>query len=551
MIASVPLRRLRRLLPSLANMLTARRSGHGFPEKISALRIAIIADTFTVEGLAPECDITLLTPSGWRSELGRSQPHLVLVESCWHGARGEWRGLVQSASTTLRRLVSHCRRRKIPTVYWGKEDPTHWEDFLTTARLFDWVFTTDADCVERYVQALGHDRVDVLQFAIQPKLHHPIATDESERVPGAMFAGAWYENFPKRCAEFTALADGLARAGPFHIYRRQVPDGQTADYPAKYAPYLRPGVSYGQLGDLYRAYEIGLTINTVTNSPTMFARRAIELLGCGTRVVSNRCRAIEDQLGSLVEVCETAADAETAAKSWLANGGEEARSDFRVRAVRTVHANHDWRSRLLDLVRRIDPNAGSSSCLRPEICVVARVFSELDAYRVAEYVEAQLGVRAELWLQAPEACRLPVGATRVDAAGGEKRLSQLFGHDALIAPLHPSDWYGPHYLLDLALGTRFGFGSIVGKACYLATSSEGGLIRMGCGREYRTVGSLAVRRAVFHASGWDRSLTDLLDAIAETVEGPGLISMDGLSYIENGGRGLVPGSFNEWQGGQA
>ena len=68
--------------------------------------------------------------------------------------------------TGLQALVQHCRDAGVPTVFWNKEDPPHFEDFLDTARLFDHVFTTDAECVPAYRERLGHDRVGVLPFAV-------------------------------------------------------------------------------------------------------------------------------------------------------------------------------------------------------------------------------------------------------------------------------------------------------------------------------------------------------------------------------------------------
>lgn len=59
--------------------------------------------------------------------------------------------------------------------------------------LFDYVFTTDANCLERYEQDLGHDRVDVLPFAAQPVIHNPVGLSYSEKA-GVAFAGAWYKS---------------------------------------------------------------------------------------------------------------------------------------------------------------------------------------------------------------------------------------------------------------------------------------------------------------------------------------------------------------------
>ena len=53
----------------------------------------------------------------------------------------------------------------VPTAFWNKEDPVHFQTFLNTARGFDHVFTTDIDCIHRYKAALGHDQVHFLPFA--------------------------------------------------------------------------------------------------------------------------------------------------------------------------------------------------------------------------------------------------------------------------------------------------------------------------------------------------------------------------------------------------
>ncbi|MFP3454528.1 DUF3880 domain-containing protein, partial [Bacillus sp. SIMBA_154] len=71
-------------------------------------------------------------------------------------------------------IVLWCRDHKIPTIFWNKEDPVHFETFLTTAKLFDFVFTTDIDCIHRYKAALGHDRVYLLPFAAQPLVNNPV-----------------------------------------------------------------------------------------------------------------------------------------------------------------------------------------------------------------------------------------------------------------------------------------------------------------------------------------------------------------------------------------
>ena len=66
------------------------------------------------------------------------------------------------------------------------------------AKLFDRVFTVDVDCVPRYVDDLGHDRVEVLPFAAAPRIHNPIAAPDG-RTFDIAFAGTYFaEKHPAR-----------------------------------------------------------------------------------------------------------------------------------------------------------------------------------------------------------------------------------------------------------------------------------------------------------------------------------------------------------------
>lgn len=522
----------------LGNAMAARRRPvrpRGLPRDVKDLRIALIADTFTFEGLSRECKVFPLTPADWQSELRSSNSHMLLVESCWHGREGEWQGLVQTNSAVLRRVVSAARKIGIPTVFWAKEDPVHWNDFLATARLFDHVFSTDRDCIPRYIAALGHDRVHLLTFAIQPRLHHPIVPAHRVRKAGSFFAGAWYQNFPDRCRQFQELAGGVMRAGPFHVYRRQVPAGQVQDFPSEYAQVLRPGIPYVELGDLYRSYEVGLTINTVTTSSTMFARRAVELMACGTRVFSNRCRALEELFGDLVHCLEGAEDARETADRLFKATNSELNRQWRVRAIRAAHSKHDWHSRIIDLVAAMAPTSAAAMRRRPKIIVISSVASASELSRLLSAINGQEGVDVECRVRQAQPLALPPRVYAIDGQDHARPPSELFGRESLIAPFHPDDSYGSRYLFDLVLGMRFGLGAVVGKACYQVAESDGSGRLVSPELEYRLVHSIALRRSLFSAHAWTGSLADVLNGLeAGQHVAPGLVSMDGFSYVERG-----------------
>ncbi len=130
-------------------------------------------------------------PTTWRGLLGAHPVDLLFVESAWNGNGGAWRLAMtgpDGPSAELRALVDWCRGQGVPTVFWNKEDPPNYDLFLETARLFDHVFTVDADRLEDYRRDLGHDRVALLPFGAQPRLHNPVRRGGGRARPVA-FAG--------------------------------------------------------------------------------------------------------------------------------------------------------------------------------------------------------------------------------------------------------------------------------------------------------------------------------------------------------------------------
>ncbi|MFM6399689.1 MAG: hypothetical protein ACKPFF_23680, partial [Planktothrix sp.] len=116
-------------------------------------------DDFTYSSYNPECELFQLTPENSLYELENFQPQILFIESAWRGKNGLWNRKISTLSQELRAIIEWCKKRQIPTIFWNKEDPIHFETFLTTAQQFDYVFTTDIDCINRYKAELGHDRI--------------------------------------------------------------------------------------------------------------------------------------------------------------------------------------------------------------------------------------------------------------------------------------------------------------------------------------------------------------------------------------------------------
>jgi hypothetical protein len=175
-------------------------------------------DEFTFGSFQPEAILHQLTPSDWQTELEAANPDLLFIESAWRGKDDLWGNKVGHTSTELQGIVEWCRAKQVPTVFWCKEDPIHFETFLNTATLFDYVFTTDIDCIHRYKAALGHDQVYLLPFACQPATNNPVET--YQRKDAFCFAGAYYVRYPERTRDLGDFVMELPTFRPLEIYDR-------------------------------------------------------------------------------------------------------------------------------------------------------------------------------------------------------------------------------------------------------------------------------------------------------------------------------------------
>lgn len=287
---------------------------HYKTKKIEDIKVAIICDEFTYDCFKYEFNAIVVEPSNWLRVFEIEKPDLFFCESAWSGVDSKirpWKGKIYSSinfknenRTILLSILEYCKKQKIPTIFWNKEDPTHYEDkicnFVDTALKFDYIFTTAEECVEKYKEDYGHERVYCLPFAGQPKLFNPI--EKYNRTDDVVFAGSWYNQHPQRCIEMEEIFDNILDSGyNLKIYNRHY---GTKDpnhfFPKKYQQLINPSVSFDQIEKVYKESKYSLNINTETQSKTMFARRVFELMLCNTLVLSNYSVGMENLCGDNV-----------------------------------------------------------------------------------------------------------------------------------------------------------------------------------------------------------------------------------------------------------
>ena len=432
------------------------------------LRIAAIVDDFSRNGLEPECDVQNLTPQDGIGQLVASQPDLLFVESAWRGVDDSWHNTVPKTPPELLAIIDWCNQHDVPTVFWAKEDPIHFATFIDTARHFDYVFTTDLDCIPRYRRELGHDRIGVMPFASQPKVHNPI--NDRSRKAVLVFAGGYYTRYTERMHDLREAIDGASRVMPVEIFDRAL--GTTLEaykFPEQYERYIVGTLAPDEIDQAYKGYDFALNMNSIKSSQSMCARRVYELLSSGTPTVSNYARGLKNVFGDIIPMSDSADGIEDHLRGLVDDPVACAR--IRSAGLHKVLREHTYGERLRYIVARIlgDPYEPHDSEGLAVMVVANQAELELCADAVARQRDVSL---QSLVLVDGDPAWSPVigetipGAVVIQLAKPEGHITLGSVTDAELPVLvfDASRWYGPTYAAGLLDGFKYADVPAVTKA---------------------------------------------------------------------------------------
>ena len=504
--------------------------------------VAAILDTFTEHSLRYEANLLLLSRENWRTQMEKARPACLFVESAFSGNNGEWRhqivGYENLEDNPLRELLQYCRSNEIPTIFWNKEDPPHFDDFIGAAKEFDFVFTTDGDCLPLYREALGHDRICVLPFAAQPRLHNPSQEEGWPNYP-VCFAGSWVRyRHPDRAEALRYLLDPTLPLG-LHIFDRNLTRrdlGPNYRFPDRYREAIKGTLTYEEMLTAYRCYDVMLNVNTVTESPTMFSRRVFESLACGTPVISSESVGMSRMLGDHVRVTYSIEDTVGHLAELL--GDEETRVREGHLAYRHVHENHTYRHRMDELFRRVGLESLVSE--QPSVSVLMptmrpqKVSRCLDNFNKQAYPNKELILilnNAEFDLDAIRRHTDLIPNVRVLHVEGRTTLGDCLNRGVeaasgkYIAKMDDDDHYGENYLSDSVLAASFSDAEVVGKGSFFMYFEEANATALSeVAREHTfthfvTGGTLFIRSDVARKIPFDsislREDTNFLHCVAQ------------------------------------
>lgn len=444
------------------------------------INVACILDEFSYECFKYEVNLIKLTKNNFKDVLDNEKIDFLFTESAWNGNDGEFiysfAGSLRSDNAKkLQEIIKLCNEKNIPTLFWNKEDPVNYDEFIKIAKKFDYILTSDDNCIKRYEKECPKSKIGSLAFACQPVIHNPIRNTLPSM--DVSFGGSWYvREHGRRKERLTSIMNG-AKDYDLHIYDRNFGTQNRNRFPPAFSKFVKGRLTYPQMRMAYRMYKIMLNTNSVEKSNTMFSRRVFELMASSTAVVSTPSIGMEKMLPDAI-VCSNSKDISEAI-GYLLNDEIE-RMKIGHLGLRNVINNHTYYHRMgeiLDFMEIEDPaiNYVKNTPLVSIVCCTNRpkmVDNILNNYQNQKYKNLEMIVM----LQAPrnEFQRLKKKLEKIpgiyvkrqlvkDSLGATFNKGLKFCKGEYIAKFDDDDLYGKNYLTDTIDAFYYTDADVIGK----------------------------------------------------------------------------------------
>lgn len=515
----------------------------------SKKNIAVIFDTFTHSCFGPEFNAISFIPSNWKEVMEDHPVDGLFIESAWRGYRDAWRDKIayidQRNQAEVIKLLNWAKNRNIPCIFWNKEDPVHFGQFISLAKNFNFIYTTDADCIPEYQKNAPSALVQALPFAAQPKIHNPIA--DIPRNQSVCFAGTYYnKRYHERKADMDFLLKPALDYG-LEIYDRHFGDSsqmaRNYRFPDIYKTAIRGKLDYEEMVNAYKQYKVFLNVNSVKYSHTMFARRVFELLASGTPVISTYSKGINNILGEgTVLITESEKDTRTHLEYLLGNELNWWKTSLH--GLRIVMEHHTYANR----TEIIFENAGLEYFPpKPVIFTVIAKVATIDEVQFLEklvrhqtysglnVVLVVSGEKSDLIAKSDEIKALFAPFEAIVVHEDDEKFPAVILADqdsGYIAVFHVDKYYGPNYLKDFSIALIYSNPRIMGKKSYFMLNKGDQWQLLNKGSEYHHVTSVPHATLVLRKSDIDvRKLRNYLNPGELIDDEAGILSIDPFNYL--------------------
>ncbi len=439
-------------------------------ENVRKLKVACIFDEFTMKCYDKIIELISIKPDNWKRQMKEDKPDIFFVESIWAGEDDSWRDKILLSKTNkymiIKDIINWCNENNITTIFWNKEDPVYYNFFIKIAKLFDYVFTTDENSLDRYKKDLSHDRVFTLPFAANPKIHNPIKYNE-EKINKSFFAGTYYRNkYEERKVDLKKLLNLAIEYSGLDIYDRHYNSNNPLYYfPKIYGPYIKGYLKVDDMYKTYKKYKIALNVNTIKNSPTMFSRRVFECLASGVPIISSYSLGINKIFGGLVISSDNINELK---EEFINLGDEKYYYDKVIRGIREVTSKHTYKDRLMFILKKIGTNV---ICENHTLGVIGKIKS-FDEYKLLknQYLNQTYKYKKLYIFTENESLKDidkedDVNIVILDEHTKQEKIENLLKVD-YIGCLDINNIYGSFYFEDLINASAYADADIIGKKSF-------------------------------------------------------------------------------------
>jgi glycosyltransferase involved in cell wall biosynthesis len=433
--------------------------------------VGCIMDTFTYTCFSYEVKLVPLLPDDWMDVIKSNMIDFFLFESAWHGNNGSWDKQLTSyhildESSEIKKLMKYLNEKKVPKIFYNKEDPFNYEMFSAFAKEFngpnDLVVTTDENVVDMY-KSIGCTNVRAFPFCCQPIIHNPIGKHDS---PGKeiIFPCSYYGfKYPERCKQMNEMIDAYIdnidifdRQFVFNKQTRQIHEFHKYkdwyEFPEKYRSRIKGSLNYEQVVSLYRKYKCVMNTNTATNSRTMFSRRAIEAAASGVPIISDHALGIETIFGDTA----TYYDEPDKVKRLLTD--TKFRRSISDRIYKKVMHNYTYRHLIKEIIENVPSLSKDRTANDTNDSILCLIFLE-EIQNLPKFTDVM-----------DKHKYLIISDTIVDPNHNVVRYEQLseidrsFGYYVIM-----NEWcmYEPDYVRNLLLPTLYTDAVIIGKGAFM------------------------------------------------------------------------------------
>lgn len=437
----------------VAKAALASGKGKNNAKRLEQITLGLIADQFTTDTLASAVKVVPLSPENWREELAQQPIDAMFVESAWKGNDWQWHKKVGYYSdeefAPLSELLAHCREQGIPSLFWNKEDPVHFDRFRKAAALCDHVFTTDSRRIIPYLATPGAHSQTASSgpFYASPKIHNLLPSTREWKATAA-YGGTYYgKRYPERTEYMDKIMSAAAPLG-LTIYDRQHDDPESPyKYPGPLGGYVAGSLSYEEMIQAYKAHPVQVNVNSVLDSPTMFSRRVVETAACGSPLISGPALGMNRYMEGAGHIVRTETDAAQALENLLHHPAYRWR--VALKGARAIMRAHTTQHRLVQMLR-----TAGVVMLAPEPPAITLLTEELTnaaAGRLLAQTLRPQRILANQW-QAESKAKLEAAGIQCDspqAQSAEAGSLWLLADPRALADLEPED------LEDLAWPTVY------------------------------------------------------------------------------------------------